>query len=223
MLVSRVQGPRRTRVEVVDAVGDAEPGGERDETDAAGNNEGNATAGRILLRGAQPGEELVDAVSAIVSAKQVEEEGGQFVKDEENRLWGGGAGVEEFAAEPAPVTGIESGPNLEAEFVGSYLVDLGCKVGHRSGKALGERADRVDGLRDEGDDVLGMGGFLEVDEEEMPAVDSEASAEFAREAGFSHAALAWQEDMVAVGDAFRQQREFRFSTVEIAAVYPIDP
>ena len=213
--------PEAKGIEMVDAVGYAEPLDERREPDTAGDHEDQRAAFDVQHRAPQPTQEFLDSFCVTVGAVHPVEENRQFVDDKENRLVMLGA----IADQPFPVTPpafrIQSGPDLDLKVECADLLDIVADpLAHSRGETRRDWANRVSRLGDAGDRVLRVGCPLYIGKEEDPSIGFEPLPEFPGDAGLSHAPLSSQEGVVAIANPRFEYLQFGLAIEKIVAADP---
>ncbi len=216
-----VPGAEAEGIEVVDAVGDAEPLHQGLEPDAAGQDEDQGAGVEPLNDLAEPAQERVDPLGAVVLTEYALEEYRQLVDDEEDRLVMRGAVADELLAVPMPVAGVQAGTNLDAKVACANLFDVLLEPAfHRGREARGDRSDRMHRLGEVGDHVLLAGRALDIGEEEDPSPGHEPSPKLSSDAGLPHPALPRQQDVVAGANPRIQNPQLGFAIDEVVTAYP---
>ena len=208
-------------IQMVDAVGNAEPAHERLEPDAAGHEENGSVASERLQNATQPTQEFVGPTGMTVVVEHALDEDRQLVDDEENRLFLCAADAKQRLAVVPPASGIEPGPDLHTEVDCADFVDvLAHPTLHVQGQARRDWANGMHGPRDVGDRVLGAGRSLDIDKKEYPAVRFEPAPQFAEDAGLPHAPLPGQQHMIPVPNARFEYSQIGFAVEEVVTAYP---
>jgi len=205
---------------MVDSVEDTEPLHEGCEPDAAGYNEDQGAGVDPLNDTAQPTQEGIDPLGAVVLTKYALEKYRQLVDDEEDWLLVRGAVADELLTIPTPVAGIQARANLDAKVERANLVNvLREQAVHRGCKTRRDWADRMRGLREVGDHVFLAKCTLDIGEEEDPSLGLKPSPELLSDAGLPHPTLPSQQDVVAGGNLGVQKPQLRFAIEEVIAAY----
>ena len=216
-----VPGSQAQGIEMVDAVRDAEPLHQGFEPDAAGNDEDQGIGAKPLNDTAQPTQELVDPLGAVVLTEHALEEYRQFVDDEEDRLVVPGTVADEPLTVVTPVAGAQTGANPDAKVECANLLDVLREPAlHRGCEARRDRSDRMHRLCDVGDHILCAGRALDIGEEEDPSLGLEPSPKLSSDAGLSHAALAGQQCVVAGANPRIQNLQLGLAIEEVVAAHP---
>ena len=143
---------------MVDAIGHAEPLHQGSESDAAGNDEDRRVTFETLERPAQPAQELLDPLRAVVLPQQSHEEDGELVYHQENRLVVLGAVANQPFTVTSPVAGTESASEFHAKLRCADLLDVLAEPATHPGEgARHQRTNWMGGSGDAGDHVLRTG------------------------------------------------------------------
>ena len=215
-----VPGSQAKGIEMVDAVGDAEPLHQGLEPDAAGQDEDQGAGVELLNDLAKPAQERVDPLGAVVLTEHALEEYRQLVDDEEDRLFVRGAVADELLAVPTPVAGVQAGAKLDAKVAWTEFLDVVLEPAHLGREARPDRADRMHRLGEVGDHVLRAGRAFDIGEEENPSLGLDPPPKLSSDAGLPHPALAGQQSVVAGANPCIQNPQLGFSIDEIVTAYP---
>ena len=139
VLVPRSQGKG---VEMVDAIGYAEPVHERFEADAARYDEDRWAISEMLKHAAQPAQELLDPLYVIVMGQHALEEDRQLIDGQEHWLVLSCAVAEQLLPITPPASGVQPGADFDSKIECADLLGLVAEpASHRGGETRRDQAN----------------------------------------------------------------------------------
>ena len=208
-------------MEVIDAVREPESSDKGLKPDAAGDEDDRRTVSGGLQRAPQPAQEVIHAIGVAVPAQDAGEEDRQFVDGNQDRTFVLRARLDELVPMSRPVAGVQGGAHLEAEAKGAGFLEAFAEPSADTHGGTSRKAGvGMEGFGKVRNDVLGTEGAFYIEWQERPPIGLKTPAEFSKDAGLSHTALAGEKHMIAVPNQRVQLANLGVSVEKVVAGNP---